>query len=334
MNHRPSDYRPGNPHYAAMARRLGYLLGVGILAGTLTSGCINHEEKARKVISQAVQACRDAPADGPFYAVKSIDKSQDEILRIVCSQEIEKFEIKNNLVASAYTGPARWDANLEAESKTWVLGGVEWSDLDRARRALEDSDPSEEQLGYAIQHLSAAQQDVPASEWIRMTKLESLLRLRAKTRGTDKEHPETIGPDAQTYYEQTLAWADESQNLNARVQAQYLVASHLRDYLRRVDMILDVDPSSDEWLVKSAEQARQEGDKAKADEYLKELEETRARREESQEIFSKRRVAVREGLCEQLAKLSPAGVTDDALQQRVSAIKSSTDCVERAAQAD
>jgi hypothetical protein len=311
-------------------RQAGLFLAAGLLVASIGAGCTSHKEKAQKVIREAVELCKKAEPDGPFYELELFDGNTDEILHLACNKKIEKFEIEDNLLAWAYTGPVRWNAQLAKETGVWTLSGVEWSDLKRARRALDADDPSEQQLTYAIDHLKDAQAAVPESSWIRLRRLEALLKLRMDTRSQDTPKPATIGPKAQTQFDETLAWAKKKSNLSAQVEARYLVVEHLRDYLGRVEMILSSDGTSDEWLIKSIEQAEKEGKPEKAEAYRKELELTRKKREKAQKIFSAREVKVRDALCQHVGKLSPAGLDDDELQKRVIATKEAVDCMKRA----
>lgn len=310
-----------------------YLVLSALIFGTLSAGCTSHEEKATRAIEEAVKSCRDASADEVFYAFERFDGEQDEILRAACLLEIENFEITNNLTASATTGPVVWNAQRSQETDGWSVASVEWTDLVRARRALEASDPTQEQLAYASDHLDSAQKAVPESAWLRLARLDALLKLRTLTRSPTTADPTTIGPQAQAQFDATLEWAKAHNDLNTQVEAQYMVIQHLQKYLNRVVAILESDGSSDDWLVKSAEVAEKEGRSEDAQQYRQELEDTVKKRAEDHATYTEREVKLRAALCEQLAGLSPTGVTDTALAARVSAKKESIDCMARAAEA-
>lgn len=304
-------------------------LSVLILAIS-ASACTNDEEKATRAIEQAVKSCREAPADEAFYGVERFDGEQDEILQAACAQEIADFKIFNGLTASASTGPVVWNAQRSQETGGWTVASVEWPDIERARRALDESDPTEEQLTYASKHLQSAQKAVPESGWIRLARLDALLKLRAKTRSPDTPNPTTIGADAQKQLDETMAWAKTKNDLDVQVEAQYKVVEHLENYLTRVEGVLQADGSSDEWLIKSAEVAEKEGNTEKAEEYRAELEQVQQKRAKSQEIFTQREAKLRKALCAQVTSLSPSGVQNTSLQQRVNAKKEAIDCMKRA----
>lgn len=306
-------------------------IGLGMLATMAVAGCTSDEEKAMNTITKAVEECRSAEVDGTFYEVEMFEGKVDEILAVACDEEISDFEMTSKLSAHAYTGPVRWGVRIAKESGVWTLYNAEWSSLQRARNAVSESDPSEESLGYAESHFKQAQKEAPGSAWIRLNRLENLLDLRTKTRKKDTPNPVSVGEDAQKHYEETLAWADERDDLDTKVEAQYLVAQHIRDYKRRIDMILSSDGSSDEWLIKAAEEAEKEGDDDKAEEYRQELADQRAERQENHEIFTERREKTMDLLCEQLSELQPAGVSDTALQKQVVSFKESVDCMAHAA---
>lgn len=304
-----------------------------LLLVSASAGCANHEEKATVAINEAVQSCRDASADQAFYGVERFDGGQDEILRVACLKDIANFEIENNLTASATTGPVVWNAQRSMETDAWSVKGVAWPDLERARRALNENDPTQEQLTYANTHLESAQKDVPESAWIRLTRLDTLLKLRTKTRKADTPNPTTIGDEAQKQFDETVAWAKTNDDLDTQVAAQYMVVEHLEKYMNRVEMILESDGSGDDWLIKSAEVAEKEGRTEEAEKYRQELEDTQTKRAEDQEIYGKRKVELHAALCAHVAELSPSGVTDAALAKRVSAKKSAIDCMARAGDA-
>jgi hypothetical protein len=311
-------------------RSLSLFLAMGLLVSAFGVGCTSEEEKAQQAIKKAVEECRQAEPDGIFYEVPLFDGEEDEIMHAPCSEELEKFEMTSEVSAHGFTGPVRWAVRVDKATGLWTLFSAEWSNLARARNAIEGSDPSEENLGYAAEHFAKAQKQMPESAWIRLQRLGVLLDLRAETRSNSDPKPISIGAEAQKLYDATIAWAKDNQDLDTEVEAQYLVAKHRKDYLNRIDMVLSADGSSDEWLIKSAEQAEKDGEPEKAAEYRKELEETRKKRVETHEIFSERRERAQAQLCQHLSKLSPAGLDDGDLQQQVVAFKSSVNCMQKA----
>ncbi len=318
------------PRYC-VPRRLLLLLGVGLLATSFATGCTSDKAKAKKSITEAVTTCRKAKADGPFYKVKLFGDKTDEILKATCDKKITKFKMTSEVSAEAFTGPVRWETRIAEGSGVWTLYSAEWPDLERAKKAITDDDKSEERLTYAAKNLAEAQKQMPNSAWIRLRRLEALLDLRMKKRKHDSPNPISIGKDAQKQYDETLAWAKKNDDLDTQVEAQYLVADHLRHYLSRIDMVLSSDSSSDDWLINAAKASDKDGDHKKAEEYRQQLEKNREQRIKTQEIFTKRRVQTKDALCKQLAKLSPAGVQDADLQKRVVGVKSAVDCMKKAA---
>lgn len=309
------------------------LLAAGLVSLGALTGCTSDEEKAMNAITKEVEECRKAQPDGPFYEVELFDSENDKVLHVTCAEEVSDFKMISKVSAEAYTGPVRWGVRVDKETGLWTLVGADWSALNRAMGAIDESDPSAESMGYAEEHFAKAQDQMPGSAMIRLRRLENLLELRDKQRGKDTPDPVSIGPDAQKHYDETMAWAKENDDLDTQVEAQYLVVSHASDYLDKIDMVLSSDGSSDEWLIKAAEQAEKEGKTEKAEEYRQELEETRQKRAETMELFTERRKKAEVYLCEQAAKLSPAGVDNSALQEQVVALKSSLDCMKAAPQA-
>lgn len=312
-------------------RTASLLLAAGLTMSAFGTGCTSDKEKAMAAITKAVETCRKAEPEGRFYEVELFDDKADEILHVACAEELDKFEMTSEVSAHAFTGPVRWGVRVDKETGLWTLYGAEWSNLQRARSALKDGDPSEESLAYAAEHFGKAQEEIPSSAWLRMRRLEALLDLRMKTRKKDTPNPVSIGEEAKKAYDETMAWAKENDDLDTQVEAQYLVVDHLNRYLGRVDMVLSADGSSDEWLMKAAEQAEKDGDAKKAEEYRKELEEVQLKREETHQIFTERRKNLMNVLCEEAAKLQPAGIENTDLQQQVVALKGSLDCMKKAA---
>jgi hypothetical protein len=313
-------------------RRLSLYLATGLLMSAFGVGCTSEKEKAQKTITDAVKECRNAEPEGRFYTVPLplLDGEEDDVLQAVCAKDLDKFEMTSELSAQGFTGPVRWNVRVDEATGVWALYSAEWSNLDRARNAFGKNDPTEENLSYAAEHFAKAQQQMPDNGWIRLQHLSALLDLRMKTRKSDDPTPIGLGEQAQKLYDATVAWAAENDDLDAEVEAQYLAAKHRKAYLNRIDMVLSSDGSSDEWLIKSAEQAEKEGEPEKAAEYRKELEETREKRQQTHKLFSARRKKAKAALCEQLSKLSPAGVDDSDLQQSVVAFKSSVNCMKKA----
>ncbi len=311
-------------------RGLSLMLAVAFVVSALGTGCTSEKEKAMNAITKAVEECRKAEPEGRFYKVKLFDDKADEILHVACKEEIGKFEMTSDVSAHAFTGPVRWGVRVDKETGLWTLYGAEWSNLQRARSALKDGDPSEESLGYAAEHFAKAQEEMPSSAWLRLRRLEAALDLRMKTRKADSPNPVSIGENAQKVYDETMAWAKENDDLDTEVEAQYLVVNHLNKYLGRIDMVLSSDGSSDEWLIKAAEQAEKDGETEKAEEYRKEVEEAQKKREQTHELFTERRKKATALLCEEASKLQPAGVENGDLQQQVVALKGSLDCMKKA----
>lgn len=293
-------------------------------------GCKSEEEKARSALEEAVEKCRNAEGDGPWHEVEVVGGETEEILALTCQEEITDFELLDEFEAVARTGPTEWRVGRDSETRVWVPMSAEWRDLSDALSAVDQEDDSIESLEYAEERLAKAQDTVPESAFIRLTRLENLLDLRAKKRKNDKDEPWKLGDNARTYYEKTLAWAEKNDRLDVGVEARYMVVENLEDYLDYLEQAMDSLGSQDEWLEKSIKASEDQGDEEAAEETRKELEQRRADRPRKRETLEERIAATKAFLCEQLSQLSPAGVSDPDLKKMVISKKDSIDCMKTA----
>lgn len=307
---------------------------VAILMGAavaLAAGCADQKAKAQKLIQDKVAECRQAEPDGVWYEVELFDDATEKVLWETCREEITDFEMTSEFGARAKTGPTVWTVGVDEELGVWVPIDAGWETLDSAMGAIGEDDPSEESLRYAEEQLAKAQQEYPSSAWLRLRRLENLLDLRAKTRKSSADDASKLGETAEAYYTETLEWAEANDKLDAKVEAQYLVADHLRDYIAHLDLAMESFGAMDDHLLKSIEEAEKQGESDEADKYRKELEERTAKREAEKAMLEERQRQTKEHLCMRLAELSPAGVGDQTLQKKVVAIKETTNCMARAA---
>ncbi|MFP4600108.1 MAG: hypothetical protein ACLFVJ_17755 [Persicimonas sp.] len=322
------DYTTSKP--SSFSRRLTLLLAA-VVALAATAGCSNPEEKALENITKKVEECRQSEPEGMFYTFELRGSDDTErVFKPACDMEIEKFELSSDVSAQAYTGPVRWGTRISKETDVWTLFVAEWPALERALNAIEGDEVDVDSRRYAESHFAQAQEQMPDNAWIRLRRLENLLDLRTDTRKKDDKNPPHIGDKAEKQLEETVAWAEDNDNPDAKAQAQYLAVDHVRTYVDKIDRILSADGSSDEWLIKAAEAAEKEGDKEGAEEYRDELEETRKKRDETQELFTERREQTVAQLCEQLDELSLDGVSDDAIKTQIETAKGSVDCSDSA----
>ena len=301
-----------------------------LVALAATAGCTSQKEKATTTIKKAVEACQKDDSKGAFHEVRLFDGSTEKVLKATCDNKLGEFEMLTEFTAKANTGPTVWNASVDEEMGVWVMAGAGWPTLNKALNAIDTEDPTEESMKRAEKFFAESQQEQPQSAWVRLRRLENLLNLRTKTRGKDTPNPVQIGPESQKYFEQTLAWAKENDHLDARVEARYLVVEHIRDHIDRIELGLSASGSQDEWFLKAAKQAEKDGEPDKAEEYRKELAEMQEKRKKDKKILGARKKKAKKYLCEHLAKLSPAGVDDTTLQQRVVAAKNAVDCMKSA----
>ncbi|MGM0556807.1 MAG: hypothetical protein ACQEVA_10555 [Myxococcota bacterium] len=307
---------------------IGLPLLISLSVGLL--GCTSEKEKARKALEEAVQKCREAEVDGPYYEVDVVGGETDEVLALTCDEEITDFEMLDEFEARAMTGPTEWRVARDSETTVWVPMSAEWRDLKDALSSINESDPSQESLEYAENLLGEAQKTVPESSFIRLKRMENLLDLRAAERRDVKEEPWKLGDAAQSHFEETVSWARENDQLDLAVEARLMVVRNAQDYLDYLDQALDSLGSQDEWLEKSIKASEKQGDEEAAEATREELEQMREDRPRKREMIEGRKEATKAFLCEHVSKLSPAGVSDPQLKKMVISTKESIDCMKSA----
>ncbi|MFU8805257.1 MAG: hypothetical protein ACNA8W_15700, partial [Bradymonadaceae bacterium] len=250
-----------------------FLLGLACIL--FIPGCMSKEERAKNVIERGLEKCRDA--EGDFFDVTLFDGSRQTVLREACLEPASDAELLTEWSAMVKTGPLEWVAGIDKGTSAWVLTNVQWEDLDRARRVRADRDAPADDFARAEGYFESAQEALPKNTWIRLERLRNLLDLRGKSRANDDPDPATIGPRAQAYFEELLAFAAETDQADVGAQARLMVIDHLQKYRRRQQAGLDSIGSRDEWLEKSIEEAKKEGKPEEAAEIQKDLDERRER---------------------------------------------------------
>lgn len=296
----------------------------------VATGCMSAEDRVRQVVERGVEKCRNAQGD--FFEVVLFDGSRKTVLREACLEELEKPKLPSEWTATANTGPIIWLAAIDKGTSAWVLTGAEWEDLDRARRLRLDKDAPADVLARAEDYLKKAQEAFPVSHWIRLERMRNILELRAKSRAADDPEPETIGPAAQAYYAELLAYAQENGHGELAAAARVMVIEHLQAYRRRQQAGLDSIGSQDEWLEKSIQEAIKEGEREKAREIQQDLDARRARAVTDRVVLAERIEKVQANLCEEATALTATGVSNEELRARVVELRGSIAC--SAAQAE
>ncbi len=303
------------------------LVTVGLL------GCTSEKEKARKALEEAVEKCREADVDGPFYELEVVGGETEEVLAATCDEEITDFEMLDQFEARAMTGPTEWRVAKDSETTVWVPMSAEWRDLKDAMSSIKEEDSSKSSLEYAENLLAKAQETVPESSFIRLRRMQNLLDLRKELRREAKEQPWTLGDAAQSHFEETIEWAKENDRLDVAVEARLMVVQNIEKYLDYLDQAIGSLGSQDEWLEKSIEASEKQGDKEAAEATREELEKMREDRPRKREKLETRKAKTKAFLCEHIAKLSPSGVSDGQLKKRVISTKETIDCMKTADEA-
>lgn len=293
---------------------------------TLAVGCTPPEELVKKMLSKHLEECR--AADGDFAEVETFDGSTETVLKVACTKELTELSIEDGIKGTAKTGPYIWHVATNPDSGVWVLSGIEWRDMTDARRILDEDDPEANTLRAGLENMEAIQKALPESTWVRKNHMRMLLDLRKKTRVKDDAKGDItgLGPRAQTYYEETLAWANEHDHAELATELRLMVVDYLRSYKNFLDMALESQGSMDDHLRNSIELAEKEGNKGEAEKYRAELEKVLEERTAETKMIEGRKVSLTKRICTEVAKLSPQGIEEDVLKERVVAIKGSVTC--------
>lgn len=294
-------------------------------------GCQNDEKNARAALEEAVEACRQAEVDGPYYALDVIGEEPENVLAITCKEEITGFEMLDQFEAKAMTGPTEWRIGQDADARIWLPMSAKWRALDEAIRALDEDDPSPETRQYVEEKLASAQSVAPESSFIRIRRLENLLELRAtERRKTGTQEPWTLGQAAQSHLDETLSWATERDQDDVAAQARFMALETNLDYQGYLEMAIDSLGSQDEWLEKSIKASEKDEDFEAAQETRKELEQRRADRPRKRAQIEERMAANKAFMCERATQLNPSDVSETSFKKRISGLKQSLGCMETA----
>jgi hypothetical protein len=300
---------------------------VCLLAGTVlvASGCKNPKKKAKDLFKQTIEDCRTT--ESTFYEADLMAGDETvEVLSQTCKEEMGKITVNKGIEASLDVGPYTWKAGVQQSTGIWVLKGVDWESFQTARRRLDSSEPGEKGLKRAADLLADAQEEFPKSSWLRLKRLETLLKIRAKTRSSEGEDAHKLGEDARDYFSETLSWANSNSKPAVAAQARLQAIDHLKTFARSMQNAKDSLGSQDEHFEKTIEQAEKEGDEEEAEEYRKELEQLREKRPDKKKTYNNLIEQARTSICKQTNEFDTEGIEDSSLKDRIGSADEGIDC--------
>lgn len=281
------------------------------------------EDRIENVITREIEECRQA--EGEFYTVTMADDSTYEVLAETCELEPSEVEMINDWRGIIRTGPVVWTAEEDEELGAVVLERVAWDDLDGALSSTNASHADVESYETAEEHFAEAQQQYGDSVWLRLERLDNLLKLRAERRQPD-EQGDLLGEQLQSYVDETLQWADERDDRDTQAKVRLAVIDHFEDYIANRDDAIDRLGSRDDHMRSRAEAVEEQGDTEEAEEIRQDLQERIERRPERREEIEGRRENARRQACEFVDALSVDGVEDGQLRSRISSTLTGFDC--------
>lgn len=314
-------HRSTSPRLRPLAALVCLLAGGMLVA----SGCKNPKKKATDLFKQTIEDCRTT--ESTFYEADLMAGDETvEVLSQTCKEEMGEVTVDKGIEASVEVGPYTWRAGVQQSTGIWVLEGVDWEPFHNARRRLDSSEPGEKGLKRAADQLADAQEDFPKSSWIRLKRLETLLKIRGMTRSSDSEDAYKLGDEARDYFSETLSWANSNSMPAVAAKARLQVVDHLETFVRSMQTAKDSLGSQDEHFEKTIEQAKKEGDEEEAEEYRKELEKLREKRPEKKKTYNNLIEKARTSICEQTTELDTEGIEDSSLKDRIGSAGDGIDC--------
>jgi len=296
-------------------------------AFTVVTGCKSPKQKATEVIEGALETCREA--DDDFHRVELMAGSDStEVLAETCHEQMGEVQVEKGHSADVEVGPYTWRAGIDETNGIWVLKGVSWETLDQARNRLSRQDPGENEIERALDLLTKAQETYPKSGWIRLERLDALLRLRKKTRSLKSEDGYKLGDRVSTHLEETIDWAQSDGDRSTEVRARLQVIDFLRSFTRQIQDAKSALGSQDEYYEKSVQVAKEKGNEKEAEKYKKELEELREKRPDKRNLYDKLVKKARIEMCGHLSHLKTDGIEDGELKDRATSTKDRIDCRE------
>jgi len=278
-------------------------------------GCSNSEARVLNVVTHEIEKCR--ASEDTFYEVRMHGDETYDVLVEACREEISEVEMASEWRGMVTTGPVSWMAGEDSATRAFVLSSVEWPELDRAQRMANDPKAEATSLAEAEKSFAAAQEAYPKSGWVRLARLDNLIKLRETTR-SGTESPETLGDEAAAVIEEIEAWANESGKGEVIAEARLKAIAYYESYIARQESALESLGSRNPWFEAAIEQAKKDGDTKTVTEYSAELAERIEREPAEREALEVRLQRLKELRCEQSTKLSVSGVEDNALRERVS----------------
>lgn len=292
-----------------------------LIVAALAVGCTPPEEKVRKVIDRALEECMGA--DGEFANVTVVEGT-DEVLKETCSVGMADLKLVDEYHATANVGPYTYTVGVDNETGVWVLTQVDWEALADARRALKGDSPPKDARVRAEPAFAKAQDEFPASMWIRRTRFENLLSIRKLERNKDEDRVR-LGDAVDKLLAENAAWATENKKPELAFDLRMMVVDYQKDFANALENSFGNLGGADEHLEATIRQAEKDGDKEAAAEYRATLEKERAERPKKIERMQNEIVASRKAACAQLDQIDPNVMEGDA-RTAATAAKGATNC--------
>ncbi len=296
-----------------------------ILCSSASIGCTPDEEKITRMIQEHLDRCKKEQEE-TFAKIRIMGETEPMLVE-ACSEPVTEIVVDSGIAATAKTGPYTWTISMKEDSGVWSATEVAWNDLHNALTILEDGESDEAVLADGAKKLAAAQEAYPSSAYVRLKRMEMLLKLRKVLRSkAGQDDPNGIGKQAQDYYQELLTWSETAKKPEVGAQARTQVITYLRGLDGFLDMSIDTLGSRDDVLETSIKEALKEKDEKSAEAYRKELEDSQAKRPEQLAALEARKAEVKGRLCKEVAALDPQLIKDAKLKESAVSLKGSVNC--------
>ncbi len=282
------------------------------------TACTSQEDKIKRVVEGQLAKCK-ASTD-TFYDVM-IGDEKSPILREVCDLPVDNIKQTDPFHGVAKTGPYDWILSVDAENGVWVLNQVDYEPMTEALGALGMADPDEASMTKAADALGRAQEGLPDSEWVRVTRVEQAMQARDRQRGKDKVDPSGLG-SAKAPYEENLAWA-KAKNPETQAKMQLALIGAYKKYSTKLQDAYDGLGSQDSYYEASISAAQKEKDTKTVESYTAELAKMQAERPAEKKMLMDRKGLAFDLICKTISELP--SVSDAEVAKSVEAAKA-TNC--------
>lgn len=289
--------------------------------------CASEEEKVQRKVEQELSQCQ--AAEGTTWDIKFETGPAYTIYREFCAAPVWNIKFSEKINATADAGPYTYQLRQNTSDGRWLLTGVAWTELDRARSIDTLDDPADSDLENAERFLAAAEAEAPNIDEIKLLRLKFLLLQRKRTNKKNEADKSTLGV-AEAYYKQaTEATASSDPDLALALHLQVL--AYYDRFRQLAEESATPSAQTGEWQAAAVKAVRIEAEDAKKagnmELYKKKLAEAEERekenaadavqREEDAKVMGELAKKLKARQCEVLSAARAVNATDSSLKNQL-----------------